>query len=460
MPKISDDVIRAVQDAAKIEDVVSDFVTLRRAGVNLTGLCPFHNDKHDGNFIVRPSTVSKFANTYHCFTCMGVGEGGGPVDFLMKAEHMSFPDAIRYLGRKYCIPVDDVPVNWVPPPPRPVPPPLPRLTFKRETVRESLKGIEQTLFVKYLRSLPWDEQQRARLTDVLHLYCVASCPHGPEWVSFWQITDEGTPLTAKYMKYQPNGHRVKDRDEQGNKVFATDWEHAWRARKKQYDESKYDTSGRALFGCHLLKRYPRAHVNIVESEKTALIMANYFGDLEHHLWLAVGGLKWLKIESMQPLIDQGRLVWLWPDKDGATSWQEVADKLGSDHVQVYTRFFDTCWIPEDGEKADVADIAIRMMKHPEFRPRQTQDKDGGGCGATGDGLDGSPGESVGTPPADLPITEEQMEMLGIKEWAAAHPDEPIIDPAEPQDPRVRGWRETLRQRYNFNKSKHDVLPKN
>ena len=59
MPKISEDIIRMVLEQAKIEDVVGDFVTLRKAGVNMTGICPFHDDKHDGNFIVRPSTISE-----------------------------------------------------------------------------------------------------------------------------------------------------------------------------------------------------------------------------------------------------------------------------------------------------------------------------------------------------------------------------------------------------------------
>jgi hypothetical protein len=266
-------------------------------------------------------------------------------------------------------------------------------------------------------------------------------------VAFWQITDEGVPLTAKYMKYQPNGHRVKDRDEHGNKVFATDWEHAWRARKKQFDDSKYDTGGRALFGCHLLKRYPEAHVNIVESEKTALVMANYFGDLEHHLWLACGGLKFLQIESMQPLIDQGRVVWLWPDKDGIDKWQEVSDKLGSDKVQVYTRFFDTCWIPEDGDKADIADIAVRMLRQPEFEPRPIE--------ATGvQGATAKSQEAVlplGAP--DPLLSDEQLELLGIQEWTVEHPDGPFIDPVEVQDERVMVWRQILRQRYNFNKTR-------
>ncbi len=57
MPKIPDEVVKRVIDLARIEDVVSDFVELRKAGVNLTGICPFHDDKHDGNFIVRPSSI-------------------------------------------------------------------------------------------------------------------------------------------------------------------------------------------------------------------------------------------------------------------------------------------------------------------------------------------------------------------------------------------------------------------
>ena len=100
MPKINDDIVRAVTDAARIEDIVGDFVDLRKAGVNMTGICPFHDDQHDGNFIVRPSTLSLGApgrNTYKCFVCE---KKGGPVQFLMEAERMTFPDAIRYIGKK------------------------------------------------------------------------------------------------------------------------------------------------------------------------------------------------------------------------------------------------------------------------------------------------------------------------------------------------------------------------
>ena len=75
MPKISEDIIRAVIDEAKIEDIVGDFVDLRKVGVNMTGLCPFHDDKNDGNFIVRPSTLSydrPGRNSYKCFVSWNI----------------------------------------------------------------------------------------------------------------------------------------------------------------------------------------------------------------------------------------------------------------------------------------------------------------------------------------------------------------------------------------------------
>ena len=79
-----------ILDAAKIEEVVGDFVTLRRRGVNLIGLCPFHNEK-------TPSfTVSPAKNICKCFGC---GKGGTPVNFIMQHEHLSYPDALRYLAK-------------------------------------------------------------------------------------------------------------------------------------------------------------------------------------------------------------------------------------------------------------------------------------------------------------------------------------------------------------------------
>ncbi|MFS6554479.1 CHC2 zinc finger domain-containing protein, partial [Parabacteroides distasonis] len=85
-------------DAANIVDVVSDFVTLRKAGVNYKGLCPFHDDKN-------PSVmVSPTKNICHCFVC---GKGGTPAGFLMEHEQMTYPDALRWLARKYNIEIEE-----------------------------------------------------------------------------------------------------------------------------------------------------------------------------------------------------------------------------------------------------------------------------------------------------------------------------------------------------------------
>lgn len=85
-----------ILDAARIVDVVGEFVTLRKSGVNYKGLCPFHDDRNP-SFMVSPSK-----NICHCFVC---GKGGTPAGFLMEHEQMTYPEALRWLARKYNIEV-------------------------------------------------------------------------------------------------------------------------------------------------------------------------------------------------------------------------------------------------------------------------------------------------------------------------------------------------------------------
>jgi DNA primase len=93
---ISQDLINQIIDTARIEEVIGEFVNLRRRGSNLIGLCPFHDEK-------TPSfTVSPVKGFYKCFGC---GAGGNVVKFLMEHEHYSFVEAIKYLARKYNIEV-------------------------------------------------------------------------------------------------------------------------------------------------------------------------------------------------------------------------------------------------------------------------------------------------------------------------------------------------------------------
>ncbi|MGL4851198.1 MAG: DNA primase [Phocaeicola sp.] len=88
--------IDRILDAAQIVDVVSDFVSLRKRGVNYVGLCPFHDDKSP-SFYVSPSK-----GLCKCFSC---GKGGNAVHFVMEHEQMSYPEALKWLAKKYHIEV-------------------------------------------------------------------------------------------------------------------------------------------------------------------------------------------------------------------------------------------------------------------------------------------------------------------------------------------------------------------
>ena len=90
--------IDRILDAANIVDVVSEFVTLRKRGVNYVGLCPFHDDRSP-SFYVSPAK-----NICKCFAC---GEGGTAVHFIMKHEQLNYYDALRYLARKYNIEIQE-----------------------------------------------------------------------------------------------------------------------------------------------------------------------------------------------------------------------------------------------------------------------------------------------------------------------------------------------------------------
>jgi DNA primase len=86
--------IERILDAAQIVDVIQEFVPLKKRGVNYLGLCPFHNEKTP-SFTVSPSK--------EIFKCFGCGKVGNSVNFIMEHEHLSYPEALRYLAAKYHI---------------------------------------------------------------------------------------------------------------------------------------------------------------------------------------------------------------------------------------------------------------------------------------------------------------------------------------------------------------------
>jgi len=90
--------VEQILQTARIEEVVGEFVTLKKKGVNMWGLCPFHNEKTP-SFSVNPSR--------NIFVCFGCGEKGNAAHFLMKHEHYSYWEALRYLAKKYNIQIEE-----------------------------------------------------------------------------------------------------------------------------------------------------------------------------------------------------------------------------------------------------------------------------------------------------------------------------------------------------------------
>ena len=340
--------IQRIIDAANVVDVLSDFYTLKKTGSEFECLCPFHADKHLGSFKVSPRK-----NIYMCFSC---GASGDSVEFLMRHEGLSFPDAIRWLGQKYGISVEGG-ERFTPRPCKPhqPAPQLPTLVLPADmpdkfASRESLMWDN---LVGWLYRQPFDSKQQHTLDMVLRQYRIGHSRLGH--TIFWQIDEEGNVRTGKLMLYREDGHRDKATR------HSFDWVHSMLARAGKIDLDKHECKP-TLFGMHLIDKYPDATIHIVESEKTAIIMSAIYGNIEEHLWLACGGLSQLSREKIQPLIGRGRTIFLHPDRDGIEDWKARAEAIGYGKMNISAELVTTYWQEEDGEKADVADVALRILR--------------------------------------------------------------------------------------------------
>lgn len=373
--RIDDLTEQRIKEAASIVDVVGDSVTLKRSGAEYTGLCPFHQDRHTGSFMVSPRK-----NIAHCFPC---GKTWNPVDFVMEIEGLDYPDALRWLAQKYGIFIEDAPKfkdikPSKPRPPMPPPPPLTKRLWPVEWIRRFIADKRDT-FVRWLYTLPWDDAQRARLPKVLENYGVGHSHFEDEnrdgtkiahdFTIFWQCDENANLHNGHLMKYREDGHREKDKYK-----YPTTWIHARMKRSKQnpFDEDKEEASY-CLFGQHLMAVCPEATINIVESEKTAIIMATAYGAPRLNLWMACAGLGNLTNSHrlLQPLIDKGKRIVLYPDHDGVAAWQKAAREIDYRRLTVNTKPVTEWWRPKDGPKADIADIVLRMLgydKPLQFKP--------------------------------------------------------------------------------------------
>lgn len=368
MPRIDSSIVDRILETAKIADVVGDFVDLKKKGVRHLGKCPFHDDRHIGSFVVYPK-----GNCFKCFSC---GAKGGTVDFLMKHERLNYPDAIRWLGKKYSIETDMTDFNYTPPPPRPAPPPLEMLVLPKHIMAGTLleTSLARDNLIQWIRTgIKWDTMQRHRVNTAISDYCVG---HGKKGHTiFWQLDEQGRLRTGKMMKYRADGHRDKVSSWNFDWIHATLTRHWDEERHEMTDEPPYpfphlynperQEHQLTYFGMHLLNKWKRKDIDqtvcIVESEKTALLMAIAYGNHARQVWMACGGLEMLSRERLAPVIDQRRPIVLYPDRDGIDKWKQKAEQLHYDRLSVDTRPVTEWWQQEDGPKADIADIVIRNI---------------------------------------------------------------------------------------------------
>ena len=261
------------------------------------------------------------------------------------------------------------------------------LVLPKHIMASTILSVEQSTLVHWIRTgINWDEIQRKRIEEVLNHYAVGCSRQG--MTVFWQMDEKGQLRTGKMMRYREDGHRDKS---QG---YNFDWIHSALSRtKKTYDSEGniiaegplphpelYDPDKQEMvscfFGLHLLDKYKRKGIDqtvkIVESEKTALLMAIAYGNHAKQVWMACGGLENLSRDKLKPLIDQGRRIILYPDRDGIEKWRIKCEQLHYDRATIDATPVTKWWKPEDGEKADIADVVIRMVNNS--KPMTTIDE--------------------------------------------------------------------------------------
>jgi hypothetical protein len=338
IPQATEEAIKA---AAKIYDVVSDAVTLKRSGSGYVGLCPFH-DERTPSFNLSPAK--------NIFKCFGCGESGDAVSFVMKHLNKSYPEALEYLAGLYNINIDNSgskPKKDFKVPPRPAPPPPPPPTyFPKSSMVASLKAYDKNNFTQFLK----DRFGADVASELIGRYFVGTSKYWPGANVFWLIDALGRVRSGKIMVYNPEtGKRIRDK--------MPTWSHT-AAKLKDF------VLGQCFHGEHLLSKRPTTPVGIVESEKTAILASAY---LPENIWLASGGKDGLGLSKCAVL--KGRSVTLWPDaslpdKDGKTAFQLWSDKAAELQKAGYSVGVSNLIerLATDDERANGYDLADYLLR--------------------------------------------------------------------------------------------------
>lgn len=364
MGRLSDWTEARIKAAARIEDVVGDFVELRKQGPRYWGLCPFHEDNHIGNFNVLPSR-----NLCKCFAC---GVTYDPIAFLMNyGKGMTYGEALRWLANKYGIRTDDSgEVKMVEPIKREVPKLEP---FYLDLPEKALRvgDYDRNPLARYIYNLPWEEAQRASVTFWLKEYRVGTsmAERTKGWTIWWLTDEEGRLLTGKMMKYGEDGHR----DRKSNYSF--DFIHSLMERRGRIS-LKGKEVGKCLFGLHLMDRYPDDTICIVESEKSAVICQILCGVEGGRLFMATGGKGRLTKELLQPLMRKNRKIVLYPDVDALDEWGKFVRTCGYLQMRISNNVIQQCDAMREGGHQDISDILVEdMRKRKELRDAEEREEE-------------------------------------------------------------------------------------
>ena len=358
MAKINEITEQKILGAAKVADVLRDHgVELTPRGRQLLGLCPFHEDRHLGSFV-----VNERGNYYKCFAC---GATGDAVKVLREMDGLSYPDALRYLAAMYNIYIDDEPTPQVPKhEPRQPLPPTAMMYWNIELIKPYLHHYADNKLLTWMLGLPFAPEHLANLKKMLEIYCVGTSIKGATagWTVFPQIDMELRVRDMKLMAYKADGHRDK------SLKYSFNWMHAMLEKAGQFNPDTHHID-HCLFGLHLAAIFPKAEVCLVESEKSALI-CSAFSDPNERIWMATGGKSGLNPSSIQPLVKTKRYIVLYPDIDGHDEWAQRMDALEYRRMSMSPKVTEL-WRPAlDGEKADMADIMIRIMNGIEESPAE------------------------------------------------------------------------------------------
>jgi len=241
------------------------------------------------------------------------------------------------------------------------PKPKPISYLKNEYLLKSLNHYHQNNFVIFLKGFFGEKAANS----LIKKYFIGTANHRFRWKDyprymsepgasvFWFVDEKGNIRAGKIMLYSPeNGKRIK---KPNNHVT---WVHSKLTYKgiiKDFNLSQ------CLFGLHLLNQNKEMPIAVCESEKTAIISSLYFPEF---IWMATGGLQWLKPEILSPL--KGRKIMLWPDMNAYEKWNQISFKAHDLDVRV------SSYLEEKGINLglktgdDLADYLLKF-KPDEFR---------------------------------------------------------------------------------------------